>query len=196
MKLTDFSRHHRGLRSDEHGTITIELLVVLPLFGFLLIGGVAFWDAFRSNSLTSKVAYTISDIMSRHDVVDDADMDNVASLATKMLPPEVTQRVLRITSICFEDDQHRVMWSYVASTADATPPDPMTDETIPLEIMPTMEPQDSVIVTEVKVRWESHFTSIGMDPQEWRSRLVTRPRFVKIISHTGLNAAKICPAAS
>ncbi len=195
MKPMSFRNICDQVLRDETGSISIEFMIVMPLLLFLVTGGIEFWDAFHSNSQTAKIAYTVSDIMSRHDVVDDTDMAYLYSMQDKMLSPDLDRRSLRISSICFEDGIHRVLWSYSASSNDIVPLGALTGEEIPVQIMPEMVPQDSVILTEVAVRWQPHFLNIGLGSRTWRSELVTRPRFVKIIPHTTLNPSNICPSA-
>ena len=179
---------------NEHGSISIEFCIVFPLLLFITTNGLAFWDAFQSNSKTAKVAYTISDIMSRYDAVGNTETAYLFALQNKMLPLDLTQQTMRITSICFEDGLYRVMWSFTAGTDDTDAPDPMTDEFIPLALMPELDPQDSVILTEVAAHWEPHL-HVGVQPMTWRSALVTTPRFKKMIPHSGLNGSNICPDA-
>lgn len=181
------------LLRDERGSISIEFMLVAPLLLFLTTGGIAFWDAFHSSGQTSKIAYTVSDIMSRHDFVDDTDMAYIFGLENKMMAGDLDRRTLRITSVCFEDDKYQVLWSYTAGSDDLVKPEPMKDEQIPLDILPAMAPQDSVIITEISARWQPQFLNVGLTSRTWRSVLVNRPRFVKIIPHTALNPAKICP---
>jgi len=184
------------LLRDERGSISIEFMIIAPLLLFLTTGGIAFWDAFHSSGQTSKIAYTLSDIMSRHDFVDDTDMAYLFNLENKMMAGDLDHRTLRITSVCFEDDTYHVLWSYTAGGDGVAMPEPMEDDRIPLDILPAMAPQDSVIITEISARWQPQFLNVGLTARTWRSVLVNRPRFVKIIPHTGLNPAKICPKAS
>ncbi len=177
---------------DERGSISIEFVIVMPLLLFLAISGLGFWDAFQSNSKTAKIAYAVSDIMSRYDVVDDTDMAYLYSVQDKMLSPDLDRRSLRISSICFENGNYRVLWSYTASSNDIPGPDALEDVEIPVEILPTMAPQDSIILTETEARWQPHL-NVGVGSRTWRSELVSRPRFVKIIPHTTLNPSNICP---
>ncbi len=123
---------------DERGSISMEFMIVMPLLLFLTISGLGFWDSFQSYSKTAKIAYTVSDIMSRHDVVDDTDMAYLYAVQDKMLSPDLDRRSLRISSICFENGSHRVLWSYTSSSNDIAGPDALTDEEIPVEILPAM----------------------------------------------------------
>ncbi len=196
MKPMSFQNFCGQFLRNERGSISIEFVILMPVLLFLTTGGITYWDAFHSNSQTAKIAYTVSDIMSRHDVVDDTDMAYLYSMQDKMLSPDLDRRALRISSICFEDGIHRVLWSYTSSSDDiAEPAAALKDEEIPVEILPAMEPQDSIILTEVEARWQPHFLNVGVGSRTWRSELVTRPRFVKIIPHTTLNPSNICPSA-
>ena len=192
-KSTPFRRIRDKVLGDERGSISIEFMVVMPLLLFLTVSGLGFWDAFQSNSKTAKIAYAVSDIMSRYDVVDDTDMAYLYNVQDKMLSPDLDRRSMRISSICFEDGIHRVLWSYTASSNDIIGPDALMDEDIPLEILPTMESQESIILTETEARWHPNL-NVGIGGRTWRSELVSRPRFVKIIPHTTLNPSNICPS--
>jgi len=195
MKPMSFQSFLDQVLRDERGSISIEFVIVMPLLLFLTTGGLATWDAFQSNSKTAKIAYTISDIMSRYDVVDNTDMTYLYAVLDKMLSPDLDRRVLRISSICFEDGNYRVLWSYPFSSNDIATPGALIDEDIPIDILPEMAPQDSVILTEVQAHWQPHLY-MGIGSMIWRSVLVSRPRFVKIIPHTTLNPSNICPGGA
>ena len=179
---------------DTRGSMSIEMLIVIPLLLFLATGGLAFWNAFNSNSRTAKVAYAVTDIMSRHTAVDDVDMVFLFDMQNKMLPPNVSERTLRITSICFEDGDYKVLWSYGAAGIDATAPAALQNADIPLDIMPPMSPQDSIILVELSASWEPQFVNVGLRPMRWNNALVTRPRFVKYVPHATRNPTNICPS--
>jgi len=69
LVCTEYTRQvdHLGesdqLLGDEIGSISIEFMIVMPLLLFLAVSGLGFWDAFQSKSKTTKIAYTVSDIM-------------------------------------------------------------------------------------------------------------------------------------
>lgn len=180
---------------DEQGNISIETVIILPLLLFATVGGLTYWNAFQSNSRTAKVAYAVSDIMSRHDAVDGIDMLYLWDLQNKMLPGNVTERTLRISSVCFESGEYHVLWSYTAAGGDTTAPEALTVEDIPIDVMPSMVPQDSVILVELSGSWEPQFLQAGIKGARWNNALVTRPRFVKFIPHDTLNPSNICPTS-
>ncbi len=185
----------RRALADERGSISMEFAIVMPLLIFLSVGGLAFWDAFRSQSQTNKVAYTLSDIVGRYEQVDDTDITFIYALMDKMLPPDLDRRFLRISSICFNGTDYRVLWSVSGTGADRPDPGPLAEGDIPLALLPAMAAQDSVILTELEARWQPRLR-IGIGDKMWRNALVVRPRFVKIIPHTRLNPSNICPAGT
>ena len=195
MMTGTFSTRICAFLRDERGNMSIETVIVIPLLMFALIGGLTYWNAFNANSRTAKVAYTVSDIMSRHVAVNDTDMAYLFDLQNKMLPGNVLQRQLRISSICFEDGQYTVLWSYTGSGRDVVPLPVLTEAEIPIEIMPSMAPQDSVILVELRGSWTPQFLNYGISGARWNNALVSRPRFVKFIPHADLNAANICPTS-
>lgn len=189
----DIKRALAVFRRDEEGVITIEFVIYFPLLLLLLAMSFLFFDAYRSNAKTEKVAYAVADIMSRYETVDDADLDYLVALNQKMLPPRLDSRAIRITSICFEDDQYKVLWSHAVADASVGEYPPLTDATLPIDIMPRMEAQESVILTEVQARW-SPISNIGNLPKMmWQNALVNSPRFLQFIPHLDLNAATECP---
>ena len=180
-------------RSDDAGVIAMEFTIWLPLIVLWIALSFLFFDAYRSNSRTEKVAYTVSDIMSRHEAVDQTDIDYLVGLQNKMLPPRLGNRSTRVSSICFEDGVYKVLWSYATADPGVTGIAALTDATIPQALMPMMAEQDSIILTEVRAEWSPVTRVGGLANITWVNQLVTRPRFVQIIPHETLNPATICP---
>ncbi|MSU88281.1 hypothetical protein GE300_01455 [Rhodobacteraceae bacterium 2CG4] len=183
---------------DEDGTVSIEFVLTFPLLALWFIGSFVWFDAFRSNSLTAKTAYTLSDIASRWAADDDspyvtlAELDDLFAAHKVLLPPRIDDGWLRVSSICFNGTGNRVLWSYLGddtyAAAMADPDDDMdprigylTDETIPASIIPPMSVNDTVILTEVFATWTPLADWVGLEESDWRNRLVTRPRFRTVV---------------
>ncbi|MEM8791738.1 MAG: TadE/TadG family type IV pilus assembly protein [Pseudomonadota bacterium] len=186
----------------EGGQISIEFAILMPLYAFVLVGSFEFWDAFRSSSQTAKVAYAASDIASRVNTFNDDEAQRIADVVDKMLGVDLDQRRLRISNICFEDNRYAVQWSAPYTTVDVTEPfEPITDDDLltadgdPLPFLPTMAPQESIILVELIARWRPAF-NVGIGAQTWRFELVTRPRFVEnSVPYEGVNDTDFCPNA-
>ncbi|MEM1275281.1 MAG: hypothetical protein AAGH74_02045 [Pseudomonadota bacterium] len=186
----------------ENGQMSIEFALMMPLYAFVLVGSFQFWDAFRSSSKTAKIAYALSDIASRHESFDNAKADEIADVADKMLDNYLDRRRLRISNICYEDDRYAVQWSVAYKGTDISTYDPIVEADLigidskPLAFLPTMAPQESIILLELEARWRPLF-SVGLVDQTWSFQLITRPRFVDTsVKHDQLNNQTICPTVA
>ncbi|MEM9763684.1 MAG: hypothetical protein AAF968_14455 [Pseudomonadota bacterium] len=195
-------RNHHPLRrafaafwAAERGAISFEFMIIFPTLLVMLIGSFGYFEAFRSTSMTSKIAFAVNDIMSRHDTVDNLDMTNLFAVAEKMMPPTVSNLQMRVTSVCYENNTYKVLWSYVDAETGTTPPAQMASAGIPVAVVPNIDAQNSAIITEIWGTWTPFMTLLGLSPRTIESRLVIRPRFVRIIPHDTLNPSNICPTS-
>lgn len=184
----------RDAAKDDDGTLTVEFVVMFPLLAFWFLGAITFFEAFRSNSLTSKVAYTISDIASKYGEGDNIadkgfktqDLMELFQIQQRMMPRRTSRGSMRISSICFwedkdetdgDDSKYRVLWSWVGDNGSGPSLNPLVDGDIPTEIMPVMADQDTVMFVEIYTNWKPISTMGGlMQPLTWTNRLVERPR--------------------
>lgn len=205
----------RGKIGEESGTITIEFVIVFPLLVAWFLGSFIYFDAYRSNTLSAKVAFTISDLMARSNQVTPADMALYYDVQERMMPGRISESYLRISSICYRErevagvteGEYRLHWSDVhddywdSSSGLPENVEKYTDDAdIPVALMPLMADGDSVILTEVFAVWtpiaEQISGYMGLERSIWTNRLVERPRFVTVIPHSGENNSNICPLAT
>lgn len=182
--------------ADEEGAISVEFVITFPLLMFWFIGSFVYFDAYRSSSQTAKVAYAISDFMSRQeDAVTSEVVDKLVDLQTKMMPHRLEDLGLRITSICFveEEGAYKVMWSDARGVYKGAPMDELTDLDIPIDILPIMADQDSIILTEVYAVWSPHANWVGLTTLTWKNRPVIRPRFAGFLPYVDKNMDTLCP---
>lgn len=182
----------RRFWTNEEGSISIEVLIVMPLLAFVLISSVAYWEGFRSVGQTAKVGHVVSDIVSRYTSVNDADMDDFANAVDALLPNTVDQRTFRVSSICAANGRLVVMWSDSQSGSDAVRPPPLDIENVDASLLPRILDGQSLILTEIKARWRPIATNIGLAEQTWESTLFIKPRFAPVVPHTRLNASEVC----
>lgn len=212
--LFDTCRQSRFRRAEE-GSVSLEITLILPTLIILLVLAYASFDVFKVNSQAAKIGYAINDIVSRYQEIGPQEIADLYALQEKMFPPYMDNVKMRISSICFEDEQYRVLWSDVRQPApdpvfddDGNPieltPDimsdldipfvaPLTDDIIPIAIMPTIPPESSVILTELSATYTPPF---GFFPiQDLSTRLTIRPRLENVIIHEELNIDPLCPSA-
>lgn len=202
----------KRFREDQDGAVTMEFVIMLPLLFTWAVGSFLYYDAYRSLSITNKVGFTIADIASRYEEIDDDDIASWQELAERMLPFRNVNHRLRVSSICFYDgtddgnsDQHHVVWSNVQNKgeqlfeADGTTPVTDADgnavyqlngrdeDTIPEDMLPLMADQDTVLYVELYSTWRPLSNSIfglSFTEKTWFVDLMIRPRFVQSIPYT------------
>ncbi|MEM9434790.1 MAG: hypothetical protein AAGA12_12780 [Pseudomonadota bacterium] len=170
---------------DERGSGAVETVIIMPALAFVY-GAVFVWfDAYRSNTLAMKATYTVSDILSRLPEVDESYIDGLSSLMTFLADVE-EDPVIRVSSITFDDDvtegnQYRIDWSYATSVNLRD----LLQEDLDLDSswIPVMGDDETVIVTESFVRYESMFAG-ALNSDIWNNVMVTRPRFYGKLAKT------------
>ncbi len=102
-----------AFREDERASLSIETVVIFPLLLWVYLAMFVFFDAFRSQSLSDKAAYTIADLISREDhFVTNTYLDTVYSIHGALARShERTQ--MRISMVRYQEsqDRYRRVWS-------------------------------------------------------------------------------------
>lgn len=187
----------RSRLHDDEGSLTVEFVVMFPLLVLWFAAAFQFFEAFRSNSQTAKVAYAIADMASREQDSDgmfDGDgneeigfrtneLQELFDVFVKMTPRRVNEERLRVSSVCFDDggtddddtdDAYRVLWSWVSDNVIMSP---LEDDDIPTSIMPIMKSQDTIIFVEASGRWNPVSTPFYKPGSlVWNNRIAVRPR--------------------
>jgi len=162
----------RAFRDDERGSLTLEFVLWIPLLSFWAVFSLAVYQAMDNRSDAAKATYTISDIMSRYSEIDRSDMQQLELLINELLPGASAGARLRFSSIEYKDEKYTVLW-----TECFGPIGSLTDAGIPVDLIPTMEEGETVILTETYVPYLPIFDVGGLEPFVWSTAIVTRPRF-------------------
>ncbi|MEM6971336.1 MAG: hypothetical protein AAF577_00920 [Pseudomonadota bacterium] len=182
-------------RKHDRGGISFEFVIMFPVLATLLISAFSYFEAFRTNSVMSKIGFTINDIVSRVSEYSNAEMGDMTLLQRKMTPFNVVNQRLRISNICMGPSGLRVYWSQTSAQIGTTPPLELTEATIPVDIMPTLVEGESVMLTEIWGQWTPVVTGFGVGPREFNSELIIRPRFVRMMAHAERRPGNpICPS--
>ncbi|QHQ35269.1 TadE/TadG family type IV pilus assembly protein [Algicella marina] len=207
-------RVFRAVRSEE-GTVTIEFVILFPLLAAWFLGSFIYFDAYRSKTITAKVAFTMSDLMARRGEMNDADLRDYYEIQKRMMPRRMEKSWMRVSSICYRErelagetvGEYRLHWSTTFDDfydADAGELPNIKkyedDDEIPVNLMPMMADGDSIIFTEVYGTWEpiaKQFSGyMGLSELTWAQRITERPRFTRVISYESEGATNICNAAT
>lgn len=205
------------LMKSERGTVTVEFVILFPLLIAWFLGSFIYFDAYRSKTLTAKVAFTISDLFSREtDIIDDARARQFYDVQERMMPRRIEQSWIRVSSICYRErvesgvvveSEYRIHWStvfddhYDEDAGELPNIVRYEDDTeIPVNLMPLMADGDSIIFTEVFAVWEPIARQwagyMGLSELTWAQRVTERPRFLTVLPHSEENPSNVCPIAT
>lgn len=178
----------RRFLDDQHGSVTMEFMVAMPLLVGWLVGSFVMFDMFWSYSQSEKATYVVGDLVSRVDAVSDALFDEYYLVYAQMTPRAAGERIVRISSIGFESGAYVQRWSRVED-ADGLPGlggiVPLTDATLPLDILPALAEFDSVLLVETFTPFSPLAQWFGIEPFTILNRITLRPRFVREITYAG-----------
>jgi hypothetical protein len=118
----------RAFGRDESGVMLAEFLILIPILIWGFIALVVYWDVFRTINANQKAAYSISDLLSRQEVVTEQFATTGLFEVMKFLVPGGREPRIRITSFEFDerdpeanlntwgDDKYVLLWSRVTGT--------------------------------------------------------------------------------
>jgi hypothetical protein len=159
----------------ETGSISIEAVIMLPALAWCYLGTYVFFDAYRSQSINTKVAYTIGDTLSREtNFITPAFIDGMHELQAFLVDSD-HDIALRISVFTYDGDADRyeVIWSEGRGG-----PITLDDDALNLNRagVPLMANADVAILVETWVDYVPDYT-VGITEFTFRDFVVTRPRF-------------------
>lgn len=171
----------RHFGRDESGVLMAEAVIVLPIMLWAYLALFVYWDAFRSVNTTQKAAYTISDMISREMAPLPTNyITGMRDLMRYLIDSDQTVK-MRVTSVTWSDTNARLEVHWSRSPDNAVPV--LTTATLQdyAARIPEMAAGDFVTIVETWVSYHPAF-NVGMDDEEIKQFIVTRPRFYRCIS--------------
>lgn len=168
---------------DDDGSLTLEFVLWIPFLTFWAVFTLAVFHAMDNRADAAKATYTIADIISRDDVIEGNDLRDLNLLVNQLLPGAAAGATMRVSSIEFKDDQLAVLWTECFGDIPA-----LTDAAIPVEVIPTMEEKETIILTETYVPYLPIFDVMGLEPFVWTHVIANRPRFFGKIEYPDADA--------
>ncbi|WP_420005908.1 TadE/TadG family type IV pilus assembly protein [Arenibacterium sp. LLYu02] len=174
----------RRFRRRDDGSISVEAAFYLPFL--LLVFGVMYtlFDLFRQDTVNTKAAYTISDLISRETAaLNDDYIDSMFSLG-KLLIRKDSGMSMRISVLHWDEDDVRFYVDWSVERGDMM--DPWTNDTVDAieNDLPMMPDQERIIVVET---WNDILPAfnVGLDGQNIYKLVFTRPRFASQVAFEG-----------
>jgi Flp pilus assembly protein TadG len=183
MPAHPFARALRRFRRGEGGYMLVEAVLIIPvmLWGYLAL--YAYWDAYRTMTDLQKVAYALSDLISREQrPIDAGYITGLRDSADAMMGGDNETR-LRVTSIMWSELENRfvVEWSVSPSGMAALTTEAVNGADIVGRI-PEMGDGRTAIIYETELDFDPalsySYTSLpGIQPMTFREFIVTPPRY-------------------
>jgi hypothetical protein len=175
---------HR-LHRDQHGSISVEAMLMLPFYIWCFLGTWVFFDAYRAQFVNNKAGYTIADILSRETgYITPQYLDSLHDLQAFLVDRRDPIR-LRVSVIAYDEtgDAYSVRWSQNRGGGGVL-------ETGDLPAMRTMIPEMAdgaiAIVVQTSMVYEPAYAS-GIDILNFDDFVVTRPRFSGQMCYNSVN---------
>lgn len=183
--LTTATRASLSKMRGESGS-ALEAVIILPALISIYAGSFVFFDATRTDTLAMKATYTVSDILSREEEVDEPFLNGLAELMTFLVPTDEAPK-MRVSLITYNEqgssDGYKLGWSY-ASQGSNLGKLTQADLTADTNWIPVMGDDESVVVTESYISYEPIFDLGWATPSVFKHIMVTRPRFAPTLTKT------------
>lgn len=193
----------RRFLHDARGNMSVDMMLMLPVLVWSLVGFFSFWDIYRVNYLAKKATFVVADIISReraqvstpfifrYGTVFAYAIERPVALLTNNAATQPI--VMRVTSLGFTETESgnttSVLWSMSSDPARMAL---HTNATLPQldGRIPAMLDGDNIIVVETRVYWSPTFyeqfrgaaptldSLAGLQTRTIDTLTTVRPRFV------------------
>jgi len=178
--LKDVLAHLR----NEKGSIAVETMLIMPALAFMYVASFTWFDAFRQKTLAMKATYTVSDIISRQETIDEPYLEGLHD-TLKFLVDTAADPKMRVTLIHYDadatDNKYRMIWSWASDDKPELTQALIDGDT---SWIPVMGDDEAVVVTESFTFYQPGFKKIGITSKVWENTMVTRPRFAPTLTKT------------
>ncbi|RPE72012.1 hypothetical protein EDD53_1149 [Pacificibacter maritimus] len=159
---------------SEHGSMSVEAILVLPVIFFGLMFIYTYFAAFQLKGLSNKATYTVSDYLSRQtEPVDSNFIEGLSDIYQFLTNAD--SNYLRVSSVTWSIDDgegaYELQWSYGANSVP-----PLTDIADIQERLPLLALGETILVLEASNDFNPLF-NIGLNAFSVADFVATKPRF-------------------
>jgi len=175
---------------DQHGSTSVEAVLILPILIWGYVALFVYYDAFRTQNINLKAAYTLADMISREDQVLNPAYINGLNQVYDYLTNNSQVTSIRVSSITWDavNNRYMVQWSY--ATKNAPIQDDGTINTFAGQL-PTIPVGDTLIVVETSLEYKPLF-DVGVRAKTFTQFIPTRPRFHSKICYSTISPPPAC----
>lgn len=166
----------RRLRDDQTGTVSVQLILIVPLFALAVGLTTTAYGYFKANSRDAKAAYAMADAISRETRNINPDFMTSLEKIHEFITDTSDGSGFRVTIVDYSPytKKYRIRWSKTHSD------DKMTINAVKLSeltpSLPKLAPFESIIVLETFLNHNPFKTNVGLKPITFHHLAVSRPR--------------------
>jgi Flp pilus assembly protein TadG len=170
---------------DTRGSMSIELLAVVPILVWVLLSTFVYFDLFRTEANVTRASLTVADMFSREQTAVDDDYIAGAQALLRTLTFADTSPSMRVTVYDYDEptNQYAVVWSRNTGTG-AVLADANLQDLRSRGLLPIMADGDASILVETSVDYSAPFSTglgpfsdIDIENHTFRTFTVIRPRY-------------------
>ncbi|KUJ79851.1 TadE/TadG family type IV pilus assembly protein [Ruegeria profundi] len=171
----------------ENGALTVEALLIFPLFVYTVSLTYTFYDGFRQSTANLKAAYTVSDLISREkDGINDTYVSSMHLLMQRMVNNESEMR-MRLSFIRYKEDEDRLVVDWSTSCGFAETWTNVNIEAL-RDRLPPLSDLEPLIIVETVNNYEWTIKPPWMNTDyRFENFIFTRPRIADQISADNLS---------
>lgn len=177
----------RRFRRSEKGSLSVEAVLIFPILLWAYAALFIYWDAFKTQNLNLKAAYTVADLLSRQSQpITPSFVDGMntiyAFLIRKNTSNDIRVSVVRFVEDPADPDGPPLMglaWSEATGTYSGhSTIEPLKDK------LPMMPEGDELIVVETRMTWEPPINFsleyVGLSTRDFTNLVFTSRRSVGV----------------
>lgn len=166
-------------RHSREGVAALEFAMIAPVLALLFLGSFTIFSSFSTSQRSEKATFTVGDLISRQTQVDSTFLNQMYATFQKLNAGSPSELRFRVSSIIRDGTDWKIAWSFAVA-----PEVKLTKDKIPVDVLPTISDQDSIIITETTLTSKAAFAILGVTNFDHSNVAVVRPRFVSAIVKT------------
>lgn len=161
---------------SESGSMSVEAVFAIPILAWAMTATFVFFDAFKTQNMSQKAAYTVADMISREEAPIDDNYLTAMHETFDYLSGGSGDNAIRVSIVEMTRDEVtevealELIWSEGVNVPEYILLDPIEDR------IPSLSVGEQIILVETEQEWTPAF-AVGLASYRFREVAVARPRF-------------------
>lgn len=174
----------RQFKRRDEGSVTVEAVIILPVILVVFMGTFTYFDIFRAKSQSLKANYAVSDLISRENNVDPAELVGYGKVF-RYLTQSSDQSWIRVTEVwcrrkCDKHEGRKLVKFWSRAYPEGSVPRLTTTEVRAKynDVIPDMYTGEHLVIVESSAPYVPPFSGqwTGIYPRTLEDLVITKPR--------------------